>query len=189
MPEVRTHLAYELCLDVAGFDASRFDAVLRRLVEQGVSFATLAAEQQHVSDALDRIYALHNECRRRQPPVEMRQIPIPRDFWVSSFVTGSEALPDAYFVAVDDARYIGVSVVHRTEDEPDVLTAGFTGVLPAHAGRGVGLGLKLETIVYARAHGYRQIRTAVLAENVPMVRINEAVGFRRISEDLKRYTY
>jgi RimJ/RimL family protein N-acetyltransferase len=119
----------------------------------------------------------------------MRQDAIPRERWHAAFVDSDQALPDAYFVACDGDRYVGVSVVHRTADEPAVLIAGFTGVLLSHAGRGIGLGLKLETIAYARSHGYREIRTGVLAENLPMLRINKILGFQLHQEELKQYVY
>jgi mycothiol synthase len=189
MPEQHRHLAYTLRLDVAAVDPAPVHAARRRLAEQGITLTTLAAEQARDPQAWAQAYAVHNECRRRQPPIELRQTPIPPERWLAAFVNGSDALPDGYFIAVEGQRAIGVSVVHRAPSEPDVLIAGFTGVLVSHAGRGIGLGLKLATVAYAQAHQYRVIRTGVLAENVPMLRINEAVGFQRQSEELTSYTY
>ncbi len=83
-------------------------------------------------------------------------------------------------------RYVGVSVVHQVPGEPDVLTGGFTRVLPADSGPGIGAGLKLETIAYARSRGYRAKHSALLADNVPMLRTDEAMGFRLYRQELKQ---
>ena len=56
-------------------------------------------------------------------------------------------------------------------------------------GRGIGLGLKIETILYARDHGYAEIRTNLLDENLAMLRINEKLGFRVMRRELKQYRY
>ena len=186
---LRTHLALDLALDLDSFDPAMFESPRRRLAEQGLRVTTLAAEQATRADALDRAYALHNECRRRQPPVETRLEPIPRPDWVEAFLEGEKALPDAYFIAAERERYLGVSVVVRVADQPAALTAGFTGVLPDYSGRGIGLGLKIETILYARAHGYSEIRTGLLDENLAMLRINEKLGFRVMRRELKQYRY
>jgi hypothetical protein len=39
------------------------------------------------------------------------------------------------------------------------------------------MALKLQTVRYAREHGYREIRTGNDARNRPMLRINEAMEF------------
>jgi len=188
-PRLRTHLASDMALDLTSFDVGKHEAARRRLADQGLRLTTLAAERAARADALDRVYKLHNECRRRQPPLETRLDPIPRPDWVEAFVEGEEALPDAYFIAAEGERYLGVSMVVRNADEPSALTASFTGVLPEYSGRGIGLGLKIETIVYARAHGYAEIRTRLLDENVAMLRINEKLGFRVMRRELKQYRY
>jgi mycothiol synthase len=182
VPEPHTHLALDLVLDLDPFDPAPFEPIRGALRAQGIAFTTLAAELAGAADAADAVYALHNECRRRQPPVEMRAEPIPRERWDASFLTGPLGLPDGYVVAVDAATPVGVGALHRVADDPGALTAGFTGVLPTHSGRGIAVGLKLETIAYARAHGYRELRTGLLAENAAMLRVDERVGCRRVRE-------
>jgi len=178
-----------MALDLNSFDPAAFEPARRRLAEQGLRVTTLAAEQAGRANALDRAYALHIECRRRQPPIETQLDPIPRPDWVAAFLEGEEALPDAYFIAAEGERYVGVSVLVRIADQPAALTAGFTGVLPDYSGRGIGLGLKIETILYARVHGYAEIRACLLDENLAMMRINEKLGFRVMRRELKQYRY
>ena len=188
-PRLRTHLASDMALDLRSFDPANFEPARRSLAEQGIRVSTLAAEQAVRADALDRAYALHIECRRRQPPVDTRLDPIPRLSWEEAFLEGDEALPEAYFIAAEGERYVGMSVLLRIADQPEALIAGFTGVLPEYSGRGIGLGLKIETILYARDHGYAEIRTSLLDENLAMLRINEKLGFRVMRRELKQYRY
>lgn len=89
------------------------------------------------------------------------------------------ALLDAFFLAADGDRYVGVSWLSRRHLEPGVLTQGFTGVVRGHRGRGIALALKLETVRYAHERGHREIRADNDVRNQPMLRINEALGFRK----------
>jgi len=61
--------------------------------------------------------------------------------------------------------------------EPGIIYQGLTGVLREYRGRGIAMALKLQTVRYARDHGYREIRTWSDARNRPMLRIKEAMGF------------
>ena len=74
---------------------------------------------------------------------------------------------------------MGISSLQGALASPDVLWVGFTGVRREVRGRGIATALKLESIRYAREQGYREIRTMNNALNQSMLRINEALGFRR----------
>jgi len=89
------------------------------------------------------------------------------------------ALPEAYFIAIRGDRYVGESALAPEGDDPRVLHQGLTGVLRDDRGRGIAMALKLRTIEYGRAHGFRQIRTMNDSLNEPMLAINEALGFIR----------
>lgn len=75
------------------------------------------------------------------------------------------------------AGYVGMSAMHRPLAEPGIIHQGLTGVLCEDRGRGIAMALKLQTVRYARDHGYREIRTWNDARNRAMLRINEAMGF------------
>jgi len=72
---------------------------------------------------------------------------------------------------------VGLSYLHRRPEQPEVLSQNLTGVLREYRGRGIAMALKLQTVRYAREHGYREIRTGNDARNRPMLRINEAMEF------------
>jgi GNAT superfamily N-acetyltransferase len=66
-----------------------------------------------------------------------------------------------------------------------VLVNGFTGVLPVCRNRGIARTLKLQAIDYARSHGYRQILTSNHADNGPLLRVNEILGFQESSRKIR----
>jgi GNAT superfamily N-acetyltransferase len=170
-------LAHELRLDLHDVSVASLDGWKQRLT--GVRLTNLSREHDRDPASLDRIYALHCDCYLHQPPLALRRAPIPFHLWIwGSLEARDEALPDAYFVARAARRYVGVSTVVRLRRLPGVLECRFTGVLPEFAGRGIGHALKAETVRYAIEHGYRELRTVVLADNVPMLRINESLGFQ-----------
>ena len=60
-------------------------------------------------------------------------------------------------------------------------------MLPEYTGRGIGYALKASLIRYALKHGFRELRTTVLADNLAMLRINETLGFERYREFIQSY--
>jgi len=165
-------------LDVAGFDFDRFASAEPRVAEPGIVITTLAAERERDSAALTKVYELFCVCDRDVPSVDA-YTPVPFDRFVPDTVEAPGALADAFFLARDGDRYVGVSNLYVHQREPDVLNQGLTGVRPEYRGRGIAMALKLQTIRYAREHGYREIRTGNDSRNQPMLRINTALGFVR----------
>lgn len=132
------------------------------MAEQGITITTLQSELTQNPDAIRRVLRLHLACERDVPDVE-----------------APDALPDAWFLAKDRERYIGVSVLFRNLADPAVLSQGLTGALRAYRGRGIAMALKLHGIRYARRHGIRTIVTGNDSTNAAMLRINDALGFQR----------
>jgi RimJ/RimL family protein N-acetyltransferase len=99
------------------------------------------------------------------------------EFYVQHTVDSPNALPEAHFLALDSGRYVGVSAVFKSPPQPGILYQGLTGVRGGYRGKGIALALKLQTVRFAREHGYHEIRTYNDIRNRPMLRINEAMGF------------
>ena len=76
-------------------------------------------------------------------------------------------------------QYVGESFMLRSQQLSDVLYQGLTATTREYRGRGLALAIKLQTIEYARTHGYREIRTWNDSLNMPMLHINAALGFAR----------
>lgn len=167
-------------LDLLGVDEVYLRSLVRRLQTIGVVASTLGREQAARSDAVAKAYVCHNECRKKQPPIELRQEPIAFDRWVT-------ASPELYFIATHGQEYIGVCMFEQVLQKPDVLVSGFTGVLPAWEGGGVAKALKAQGLLYAKQRGFRYIETSNLVVNRGICAINLSLGFQIVKRHLHSY--
>lgn len=92
------------------------------------------------------------------------------------------ARPEWVVVARSHGRPIGLTIGHALGEE---IYSFFTGVLPDWRGRHVGLALKLHLIAAARAEGITKMRTTNLDTNIPALRLNASLGFRRVPGSLE----
>src|SRR3972149_6060569 len=147
-----------------------------RVPAQGILLPRLGAEGERDPEALRKAYELQQACGRDVPAVG-QPTDTTFEMFVAHDIEAPTALLDAFFLAKDGDRYVGVSLLQRRLAQPDVLSQHLTGLLREYRGRGIAMALKLQTVKYAQAHGYREIRTGNDARNRPMLRINEAMGF------------
>jgi mycothiol synthase len=150
-------------------------ALAERVASAGVQVTTLAALRDALGDgALEPAWDLHSACRLDYGGLG-RATPQPFADWVADNAADEAALPDAYFIALKGARYVGVSSVRR--DGEDTLRIGITGVLPAYRRRGIGRLLKLRVHAWARTHGFREIHTNTTRADRAMLALNDTLGY------------
>ena len=167
-------------LDLMNANEVYLQSLERRLDRLGVVASTLGQEQTVNPDAIAKAYACHNECRKQQPPIELRQEPIAFDRWVT-------ASPELYFIALHGREYVGVCMFESSALRPDTLLSGFTGVVADWNGRGVAKALKAHSLLYARRCGFRFIKTSNLVVNRAMCAINLSLGFQVVKKHLHSY--
>jgi GNAT superfamily N-acetyltransferase len=169
---------WESRLDVAAFDFASFSGADERVTQAGISITTLAAERERDPDVLGKLYQLHATCERDVPSVDpVTDVPV--ELFLARAIEAPGALADAHFLARHGERYVGLSSLFRSLEDPHILYQELTGVLRDYRGQGIAMALKLATVRYARTHGYREIRTWNDTRNRPMLRINEAMGFQK----------
>jgi GNAT superfamily N-acetyltransferase len=173
---VEVQRGWQSRLHVPSFDFAGFAAAETRVAQGGIAITTLAAELERDPHALRKAYDLTSECERDVPSVDT-VTEVPFDHFVAQTVNTPNAAPDAFFLAHDRGRYVGVSALFRSVAEPGILYQGLTGVLRDYRGRGIATALKLRTVRYARENGCLELRTWNDGRNRPMLRINEALGF------------
>lgn len=168
---------WESRLDVTAFDAAAFAEAPKRVAAQGVTMTTLADELARDPEAIRAVYELDCDCARDVPLTD-GFTPVAFELWRKEVLESPAATPDAYYIAVSpEGRYLGVSNLWRSLEDPSFIWQGLTGVRREARGRGIAMALKLRTVEYARAHGIREIKTWNDQRNRPMLRINEAMGF------------
>jgi GNAT superfamily N-acetyltransferase len=168
---------WESRLDVASFDCSRFAGAQERVAEQGIVIKTLR-ELESDPQRDQKLYALIQTVVRDVPAPD-GHTDVPFEAWLSRLQENPNLLPEAYFIAIDGERYVGLSNLWRMEGVNDVAT-GLTGVLREDRQRGIALALKLRAVEYAQRVGAPQIRTGNEQNNRAMLSINEAFGFAKL---------
>ena len=170
---------WESRLFVRKFDFGRFAGADERVVKQGIRITTLAAERERDPEALRKAYELSEDCSRDVPSVDP-PTPRPYEEWMRNVIQAPNHLPDGYFIAIDAAgRYLGVSDLFSSQDDPTFLWQGLTGVRREARGKGIAMALKLRTVRYALDRGVEHIKTWNDVHNKPMLSINEAMGFAK----------
>ena len=163
-------------LDVQAFDLKRFTGLEDGFRSNGIEIKTLP-ELESDPQRNRKLYDLDWEL----------SLSVPGDLaggmgrrglkkYEEYAITGSSALPDGFFVAVKGDEYIGLS--HVLESEKGIsLYQGLTGVKPPYRRHGIALAMKIRCIAYAQANGYTLITAENDAKNIPMLSMNERLGF------------
>lgn len=165
-------------LNVQTFDLSRFTGLEDHFREYGIEIKTLP-ELEHDPERNQKLYDLDWEISLSVPgdlAAGMGRRGL--DKYVEYAITGSRAIPQAFFVAVKGDEYIGLSHVLSMEKGVS-LYQGLTGVKPLYRRRGIGLAMKIRGIAYAQASGHALILAENDAKNIPMLAMNERLGYVR----------
>ena len=170
---------WESRLRVAGFDFTKFATADERIAREGIRITTLADERERDPRAEHKAYELVAEVRQDVPATEVATAESFEE-WRERWVDAPTFIADAFFVAIDkDGRWLGMSNLERQLADPSFAWQGLTGVRREARGRGVAMALKLRTVTYAQGMGVDHVKTWNDQRNLPMLSINEAMGFEK----------
>ena len=163
-------------LDVANFDERPFANVIPMVSGSGIQLTSLAELAHTDPDWQRKIYELDWECTQDEP---LPDVPTKTSFahYVAEVFGSPNFLPAAWFVAVDQGRYVGMTAANRNVLNPHQLETFFTGIVRSHRRRGLATALKLLVLDYAKENAYVSIKSDN-EENNPMLKLNLALGFR-----------
>lgn len=162
-------------LDSTIFDVARFEQKLARVEQSGIAVKTLRELSEQDADWKHKVYELEWECVQDVPSTDplTKQ---PFEQFEKRTLGSPNLLPDAWFVAVDGDRYVGLSVLWKNLTTDRLLETGLTGVVRSHRRRSIATAMKVRAIQYAQTHGGAAIVTDN-EENNPMFQLNLQLGF------------
>jgi mycothiol synthase len=146
---------------------------------QGIRISTYAEEVARDADAPRKAYDLIDEVRRDVPAMDA-PTDVSFEDWKKDWIDAPSFLADAFFVAIDgEGRWLAMSNLQRSIEDPSFIWQGLTGVRREARGRGLAMALKLLTVRHAQRMGVDHIKTWNDQRNRPMLAINEAMGFEK----------
>ena len=169
-----TKRSWESLMDVRHFNRALFAPVEEAVRAQDIEIIAapvLASDPERDQ----KLYALYCELSQDMPGTAAGKVMSYYAF-MDYVLNGSLSLPDAFFVALHNGKYIGMSFLQASRQD-NTLYTGLTGVQRAYRRRSIALVLKLHAITYAQAHNHQQIRTWNDTTNIAILSVNERLGF------------
>ena len=164
-------------LDLDAFDPSSWREMIEIVRVGGIRFATVASLRARRADWQVELRRLYGDLEADVPTrLDLLEMPI-EDF--EAIVLGRQLLADGFFVALDGDTMVGLTEPQLVDGDPSALSQSLTGVRSGYRGRGIAVALKAVSATWAKAQGYRSIRTHNAQSNVPMLAVNDRLGFER----------
>ncbi|MFF4715321.1 GNAT family N-acetyltransferase [Streptomyces eurythermus] len=157
-------------LDVAAFDAPRFQPYVERCRAAGIRFATLA-ELGDTPEHRRALYELNKECSADIPE---RGAFYSYEEYAERRFDSPGYDPHGVVIALDGEAWIGMAV---TSVHPDFAFNEMTGVRAAYRGRGIAIAMKTLGLAFAGQRAAATVRTFHHPANTGVIAMNRKLGF------------
>ena len=166
---------WESRLDVTTFDAGPYEALLEKVAAGELDISPLSDIMDATPDYKQRMYELDMQLTDDEPAPYERTRP-DAEPWIKNYFDDPRITPEAILIARAGDTWVGLSELRPTPKE-GVVGNWFTALHHDYRGQGTATAMKVRNILWARAQGYREIRTDNNTLNRPMLNINERLGF------------
>ena len=167
---------WESRLEPATFRLADWAGYFRRVAEQGIeirSVVELKADPDRDRKLYELDWAVIQDIPSPEPAVR-KSFEEFQKVWERS-----NLVQDAWFVALDKGKYVGMTELWTNQADPGLFDIGVTGVLRSHRRRGIAMALKLQGIAFAQKRGSRELRTWNASNNKGILEVNRRLGFVR----------
>jgi RimJ/RimL family protein N-acetyltransferase len=152
------------------------DECRRRMSEQGVEILPLSEDRD--ADKYRKLYEMMIESEKDIPTtVPWRQLTF--EEWKRFWFDNPAISEHRFWIAREGDTIVGTSVL----DSPvvrGVAWTAYTGTARSVRGRGIARALKYESMSQAIEEGVTRVRTNNDADNPPILRINQEMGYRLV---------
>jgi mycothiol synthase len=163
-------------LDLTEFDPGQYAAEVGAVEAQGIQLRSWADLGYDDPSVRRRMYESWLAVREDVPiPPNDQRTETSFDVWWTR-TRRPDLLPEGYFVAVAGEQYVGLSNLWHSPVAGELRT-GTTGVRREWRRRGIALALKVRSLEFARAQGFRRVVTENETNNRGMIAINDRLGF------------
>ena len=169
-------------LDVTQFEAGLYAGLRQKLAAEGVEIRPLPQQKPLDPDWITNVYELDWTLVLDEPqPSPPTKLSLEQ--YVKRYIEDPNLIQAAWYVALDNGRYVGMTQLFRNENNPTEYGSGFTGVVRSHRRRGIATALKSYAIEYAQQQGIQTIRTGNEEHN-PMYQLNVQLGFKDLMTNM-----
>jgi len=168
-------------LDLTRLDDRPYDAVITRLQDEGFVFTSMA-ELGNTEEAQRRLYALNDMTSSETPGSEGEHSWNSFEDFQQSVCMRPWYIPAGQKVVIDSAsgEFVAMSAITRFEGETCAYNL-HTGVDKRYRGRKIGQAVKITALRFARENlGVERVRTHHNTLNLPMIAIDNKLGYTRI---------
>jgi mycothiol synthase len=159
------------------FDPTTVASAVAAVEQHGYRLASLSILADD-PDMRQKLYTCFAEARLDVPRPEPSTTISFEDFEREHFAN-KDFNPDFLWVAIGESgEYVATSALWKS-NTPTMMYIGLTGTCRAHRRQGLALALKLKAMELAKARGVEKIITWNDSRNLPMLALNEQLGFVR----------
>ena len=173
---INTMKEQESKLNLKAYDPQKYQCEIDHVLDKGFRILTLTEFREEDKKADYKCWDLERQVAPDMPWTDPISIP-EFDHYKEYMLNNPRFNPDTWFIVLDETEVAGLNNLWKTSQKT-LIGTGLTGVLRKYRRNGIATALKHKSLIWAKNHGYKFIRTNNAESNKGMLSINLRVGFK-----------